>query len=137
MKKEEHEPAKVVGNVDLKKDQKNSSSGGLPDTGDKEPQMSFKPAPQGPLPSDVPDIDAPAGLMAEKPGGKPIGETTDGFAKEDELRSGGTDAPLPVATNGSASTTPQPTLNEKVAFIVRIVISTVASALDKIGMYPC
>ena len=121
--------------MDLKKGQKNSSSGGLPDTGDKEPQMSFKPAPQGPLPSDVPNIDAPAGLMAEKPGAKPTGETTGGSGMEEKPRREGTDDTVPAMTDGSIDPTPDLTLDEKAAFIRETVFVTVANASDRVGEF--
>lgn len=134
MKKEIHEPAKVVGNVDLKKGQeKANSSIGFLDIQDEELQMSFKPVPQGPLPSDAPDVDTPAGLMAEKPGAKTIGEKPDSPAKEDEFRSAGTDTALPVVKDGAVSPGPHLTLDEKAYLIRDTVIVTVAKVSDRVG----
>ncbi len=135
MKKDDLEPAKVVGNVDLKKIQKTASSSGLPDAEDKELHTSFKTAPQGPIMSGTPGTGASADLMPDKPDTEPTGETPDGLGMEEKPRREGTNATVPAVTDSPVITTLQPTLNEKVAFITGVVIATIANALDQVGMY--
>lgn len=138
MKKDDHESAKVVGKVDLKKNQDGPSAGGTPDAEDKDVRPAFKAAPQGSLMSDVADTGASTDTLSDKAGAELTGETNDSFGMEEKPLNQGTNAPLTAVTDGPPSTSPAPTLDDKAAVIggmVSEVVETVGKTSDEVGKY--
>jgi hypothetical protein len=130
VKKEVFEPAKVVGNVDPKKDQKIQGPGETRDVKEQEVDATAADAQREKPAAAIPQVDALVRQLADKPGEEPFGETLDRYAAEEKLRRKVNDG-VPALAEGPE----KPTLDEEAAFIRGIVAKTVAGAMDQVGIY--
>jgi hypothetical protein len=134
VKKEVFEPAKVVGNVDPKKDRKVEGPGETKEAKEPEVDAAAADAPRGKPAAAIPDVEALAQQLADKTGGLPF-ETLNRFVSEDKVRRKATDGDLPAVAPGHDAVTQSPSEEEQAAYIKGVVISATTQIVDTVGGY--